>query len=446
VSMNMEGGGGHGNMGAAGILATGGADVDSGSSHSNSMYGGADGHRQGNEGHEKAPPVTGIGSEISGGGVVAGDVLDVEMLGSTDWIPDLFLAPVKGLWLTRQAFRTGLALDEDGDSAGDDLPILLMNSRRDASKKGRHVVNDNAFIKAVRTELKGKVKTKLQYGKGALVMDSAPQIEEWGKASFIVAPHGGALAWIMSCKPGTKLLLIAHRDCVNNAMAAAESYFSYMGTALGLQVTTLTLPSSGASTFFSNYTFMDPLHGNGSHVVDAVVSWVKGHLSGSYAKEFHKSGGYPSVIEATSQYGREHPEVMPSDHDDMGYGQGSSSSPKKRRSKGSGSGSGGNGKKRRKARGANQAGGTGGAAGGGGASAGGAAARATAAEGGGVGDGEGGGKTYSFMSSGAKGAEGQGGKAAADREGHRVRDSPLSFASSATTQSPPVSFMSSNEL
>ena len=67
-------------------------------------------------------------------------------------------------------------------------------------------------------------------------MDPGPQIEEWGSAEFIVAPHGGALSWILSCKPGTKLLLISHRDCVNNEMAAAETYFSYIGTALGFKV------------------------------------------------------------------------------------------------------------------------------------------------------------------------------------------------------------------
>ena len=88
ASVGMEAGGGRGDMGAAGILATGGASVDMETSN------GVD-ERAARDDEAPPAPVTGIGSEISGGGVVAADVLDVEMLGSTDWIPDLFLAPVK---------------------------------------------------------------------------------------------------------------------------------------------------------------------------------------------------------------------------------------------------------------------------------------------------------------------------------------------------------------
>ena len=95
ASAAMDAGGGRGDMGAGGILARGGGGARVDIETSSSDIGG--GERIGRDEDVLLPvtPVTGIGSEISGGGVVAADVLDVEMLGSTDWIPDLFLAPVK---------------------------------------------------------------------------------------------------------------------------------------------------------------------------------------------------------------------------------------------------------------------------------------------------------------------------------------------------------------
>ena len=209
------------------------------------------------------------GHDVTGGGVVTTSDMLMQTISDDEWLPELFFTPVKALWFERAAMLAATELDDEPAS---ELPLLILHSRRDtAHTKGRGITNDQELYKSLRQGLKGFVKVKLVYGKGALVMDAAQQIALWSKADFIVAPHGGALSWMVSNRPGTKVLLIAHADGVNASVAAAESYFTYMGVALGHDVTTLTLPEGGESSFFSNYSFMDAEHGYGQSVIDAVT-------------------------------------------------------------------------------------------------------------------------------------------------------------------------------